>query len=127
MGSSIRFTCKNCDYQNELSLGIGMMYPDVCEEELIRVENGERGEEVKQFFENNDDAAVSCELVPMQCEDCGELDRDQAETLYASYPVGLKPKSRNGLTYALNKNGEMKYNPTYTFLAKKAKWNAIIA
>ena len=111
MGSSMRLVCNNCNYQREMNLGIGMMYPHVCKEELKKIEAGERGEEAKLFLDDNDDAAVNCEIVPMRCDNCGELASNQAQTLYASYPKDIKPWIGSSLTFVLNKNGVMKHIP----------------
>lgn len=72
MGRGYGCTCAKCGYHVEVNFGVGFLFPHVYEKTVEKVKNGELGSAYKKFFEENPDAAINCENVMLQCEDCGE-------------------------------------------------------
>ena len=45
MGYGYTYKCKKCGHEYSVSSGIGMLYPNICEEELEKIKAGKYGEE----------------------------------------------------------------------------------
>ena len=48
MGQGYNFKCKDCGFSTIASLGIGFLYPNVCDEIFGKMKEGEFGEEIKE-------------------------------------------------------------------------------
>jgi hypothetical protein len=47
MGQGYNFECKDCGFSTSASLGIGFLYPNVCDEILGKMKEGDLGEDAE--------------------------------------------------------------------------------
>ena len=73
MGNGIKLECKKCGFDITASLGIGFLYPIVCEKTLQRIKDGEFGDEFKDLANNTPNAAVHQEESLFVCDKCGDI------------------------------------------------------
>ena len=71
MGEVVRYECEKCGYRFRLGLGVGGSF---FIETVIKVENGEFGEEAKRFFNEHSDEAIEA-LVEFQEEHFRQIGR----------------------------------------------------
>ena len=83
MGTGYSFKCKKCQYEYNVSLGIGFMYPDVYQTKLKEISSGEYGIERKKLFETTPYAAINAEQVLYICGSCHTWEEGTDVTLYA--------------------------------------------
>jgi len=70
MGMGYRIKCDKCGKTDELIFGVGMMYPESCEELTESVRRGRYGVKHKQALDEHPDALVDAEMKLYKCE-CG--------------------------------------------------------
>ncbi len=82
MGYGETNKCSECGYEFRASYGIGMLFSTVYKDTVDKAKKGELGEEVREFFEKNEDAAMDSEMIVLCCEECGHLENKKDLTLY---------------------------------------------
>lgn len=83
MGSGIKLECKKCGFELSASLGIGFLYPNVCEEILQKMKEGVFGEEFKEDATTIPNVAIHQETSLFVCDHCGDLVVDDVIDLCA--------------------------------------------
>ena len=71
MGTGYTFHCNNCGHDDIAMLGVGMLYPSVCDETLAAVRAGEYGEKLQRAAESAKHVGCAAERKIYVCEDCG--------------------------------------------------------
>ena len=71
MGIGYMYRCNDCGRDIEVNLGVGFLYPRVCEETLAAVRAGEYGEKLKAAAESEKHTGCAPETKIYVCEDCG--------------------------------------------------------
>lgn len=72
MGNGLKLECK-CGFELTASLGIGFLYPMVCEKTLQSIKDGAYGEELKDLANNTPNVAVHHEASLFLCDHCGDI------------------------------------------------------
>ncbi len=70
MGTGHSYRCKCRKTNKHIKVGIGMMYPLICDNIRQCVLDGEYGERWKKFLEDNPDGAFDCERLVYKCSAC---------------------------------------------------------
>ena len=70
MGQGISLLCA-CGKKENITLGIGMMYPEICEETVDDIVNGVYGNEWKTLYESKKYIVIDGEKYLFYCEKCG--------------------------------------------------------
>lgn len=82
MGHGHAYTC-NCDSERKyICLGVGMMYPRVCEKVYEAALAGEYGEAWKATVENNRTGGFDCSKVVYKCPSCDHWEIDTKKSYY---------------------------------------------
>lgn len=68
MGSGYRYHCNNCGKDFEAWLGVGMLFPQTCEETLEAVKQGKFGQELKEAAESEPYVGVCAEQRIYVCD-----------------------------------------------------------
>ena len=71
MGTGYSFHCNHCGASQEAWLGVGMMFPTVCEETLAEAREGKYGQKLKEAAESEPFVGVSAEQRIYVCGKCG--------------------------------------------------------
>lgn len=74
MGAGGTYRCNKCGYEFSPLIGMGLLYPTVCEENMKKVKKGKFGERLKKFMEEHPEGKIDFKYVAVQCEDCGYYD-----------------------------------------------------
>lgn len=70
MGQGYNFKCKDCGFSTSASLGIGFLYPNVCDEILGKMKAGDFGEEIKEAANTIPGVAVHNKSAVFICDKC---------------------------------------------------------
>lgn len=84
MGTGLIVKCNTCKFKESYHLGAGMMFPNVYKNLVEEVRSGRYGKEWREFFEENDGAAINAEKQLYQCPSCNRLKLDYDKSLYKS-------------------------------------------
>lgn len=82
MGHGHTYTCKCGSERQSMRLGIGMMYPRVCEKVYEAALAGEYGEAWKETVENNPTGGFDCAKVVYKCPNCDYWEIDTKKSYY---------------------------------------------
>lgn len=70
MGQGYKFECEECGFSTNASLGIGYLYPMVCDDILDRMKKGAFGEEIKEAANTTPGVAVHQSASVFICDKC---------------------------------------------------------
>lgn len=70
MGRGISLICE-CGKKENITLGVGMLYPDVLEDTLEEIRNGVYGDEWKDLYISKEDVEVDVKKYLFYCKVCG--------------------------------------------------------
>ena len=76
MGQGYILQCGKCDYRINVSLGIGFLYPNLCEEILSKMKQGNYGEALQKAARKTPGASIHAENALFHCKKCGALKSD---------------------------------------------------
>ena len=116
MGMNCELRCDGCGYSLEVSAGVGMMYPNVCQNTLERIKAGDYGPDYQTDALNTPNAAVHIERELYRCTTCNALRNEL--TLELCAPIGrLKPRDvpfssacpRSDVDYVMEKDIGTRY------------------
>ena len=82
MGRGYLVKCDHCGYEAKFNLGVGMVFPYVYGQVVKAINNGEYGEELKEFFEKHKGAVVDVQTELYRCPGCNKLEEDYNLSLY---------------------------------------------
>ena len=83
MGYGYTYKCKKCGHEYSVSSGIGMLYPNICEEELEKIKAGKYGEEWKQAsIDCGPNLKIGVIDKTYMCYDCNLWEEQTDITLY---------------------------------------------
>ena len=82
MGDGMVFRCDHCDHEEQVSCGIGFMFPQLYQDVVKKIRKGKYGREWKEVFESRPGAAVDARMVLYVCSECGNCVQD-----LKSFPV----------------------------------------
>ena len=71
MGDGYMYHCEKCGKSYSVFPGMGMLYPQVCEDVLSAVRAGEYGQKLKEAAESERYVGVAAENKVYRCECCG--------------------------------------------------------
>ena len=83
MGNGLILTCSKCGYHDDISLGVGFMFPTVYQETVTRIQAGEFGDHWKELFESIPGATVNAEDEFYACPSCGHYSVEPNLAIYA--------------------------------------------
>lgn len=92
MGMCYELECEKCGYRFYASFGVGFMYPQVYQETKTAALNGELGEEIQKFLQENPDGAVNASRIFGKCTKCGNLETVPDLTMYLPNEKNPAPK-----------------------------------
>ncbi|MDR1018217.1 MAG: hypothetical protein LBM02_05900 [Lachnospiraceae bacterium] len=120
MGKGYLFHCDNCHYTFEANLGIGFLFLAVYKNTIKEIQKGKYGIKIKDFLLDYKDAAISCEQVLFQCENCNSLDSGLDLSMYLP-DLKYEKKLTNIYDYHLDFELKSKYKlySKYPHLCKK--------
>ena len=95
MGKGYALKCRNCGYEFSANLGVGFMFPMAYQGTMEAGKAGKLGKEVKQFLEEHPDGVLDCDIVVLQCSECGELGRAPDLSMYVPGEHSPVPSSGN--------------------------------
>ena len=104
MGSSIQFSCQNCEYDKTFMLGVGMMYSALENVLDSSVRSKIQRQRIRDILEHHAVSDVKFEQAVYQCGHCDELaERFFVSILYdqgSGYEITYRcPKCRRLLRY----------------------------
>ena len=82
MGQGYVVKCRNCDYEECVRLGVGMMYPQEYADLVKGIKAGEYGDELREYFINNPGAVVDAQLELYYCPVCHNFEFEYNLSLY---------------------------------------------
>ena len=82
MGTFMEFKCKKCEYKVSASFGVGFLFPQVYEETIQATKNGELGEKIQKFLQENPDGAIDASNVLSVCYNCGNAEIVKRLSMY---------------------------------------------
>jgi len=82
MGDGLFVKCSTCGFDFGVSLGAGMSFPTVYQENVKNMKRGKLGEEAKQFFQKYPNGVINSESCVAKCKECGNYDQVDALTMY---------------------------------------------
>ena len=82
VGRMYSFYCQKCKIRIEAKFGIGMMFPTVYRNTVLKAKNGEIGEEIQKFFTENPNGAIDVSYVFGVCSECGQYEKILDLTMY---------------------------------------------
>ena len=94
MGKVIKLECKECGFSSNAFLGIGFLYPNVCEEILQNMKNGAFGETIKEAANTVPGAAVHQGKALFVCDNCGSWRTDDIIDLCSPIEKTQRRKGR---------------------------------
>ena len=82
MGFGYRYHCNNCGKDFEAWVGVGMSFPDACEETLEAVKQGKLGQGLKEAAEREQYVGVDAAQKIYVCDCCSYWDVYADATIY---------------------------------------------
>lgn len=82
MGTGFTLKCPNCTFEKDYLIGVGMLFPEVYEELVTAIKDGDYGDEWYNFFDSHPGAAVNAEQELYHCPLCGVITEDYNLDLY---------------------------------------------
>lgn len=73
MGIGFNLVCKKCGYKQSVNLGVGFYFHELNEEVKHGIRNGDFGEEIKSFYQENPESEVMCSSELYRCDNCLDL------------------------------------------------------
>lgn len=95
MGDGICTKCTNCGYEFDAYFGVGMLFPFVYQETIVKAKTGELGEVTKEFIEKYPDGAFDCENVVIKCDNCNMYDVALDSSMHVLKDKLFKPSKYN--------------------------------
>lgn len=97
MGTMMKYGCLECGRSKQLHLGVGMMYPRVCDDMKQSIANGEYGSELKAAYESCELPAVRPEEMVYMCPSCGNWEVHRDASVYEPSDVEAAKKEKFGI------------------------------
>ena len=94
MGQGYKFSCNECGFSVSASLGIGFLYPNVCEKILDKMKEGAFGEEIKEAANTIPGVAVHQKSSVFICDKCRSWRVDDLIDLCVPIKEGNTKKRR---------------------------------
>ena len=82
MGTGHTYNCKCKSKHKSIHLGIGMMYPRICERTYASALDGDYGKSWKTIVENHPFGGFDCEKVVYNCSHCNYWEVDTKKSYY---------------------------------------------
>lgn len=95
MGRGYLLHCRKCGYEFSANLGVGFMFPRDYQQTMEAGKEGKLGKEVRQFLEEHPDGALDCNIVVLQCSECGKLESAPDLSMYVPGKDSPAPSSGN--------------------------------
>lgn len=83
MGRGYEATCGKCKHDNQVFLGVGMMFPKVYQDLIEGIRKGEFGEEWRTLESDGEFVAVDARKRLFLCPECGGWEVEPSLSLYA--------------------------------------------
>ena len=96
MGNGFKYKCSKCGKHYSGIWGIGMMFPQIYQETIAKIEQGEYGENWKRLYFDNDHVAVDAEEYVYICSSCNAWKIDKGLSLYTANSEGAKKSIERG-------------------------------
>ena len=96
MGSGYYYHCEKCGAYYDVSVGVGMAFPEVYRQAVKGVLEGAYGREWQEAARGIEHFAVDAELRLYRCDDCGGWEVDYGMSLYAPKDVAKLMKKQFG-------------------------------
>ena len=108
MGDGMVFRCDHCDHVEQVSSGIGFMFPQLYQDVVKKIRKGKYGREWKEVFESRPGAAVDVRMELYVCSECGNCVQDLNLSLYELMFPDAGKKER-GIFSSANPAESMEY------------------
>lgn len=96
MGDLLLYKCRDCGYNRWLHVGVGMMFPRVCNAMRADIASGEYGTDLMRAYETCDHSGVAPEDTVFQCPACGHWDVDRDASVYEAADMeAVRERYRN--------------------------------
>ena len=95
MGRGYSLQCRKCGYKFSANLGVGFMFPRAYQQKMEAGKAGKLGKEVRTFLEEHPDGALDCNIVVLQCTECGALESAPDLSMYVPGEDSPAPSSGN--------------------------------
>lgn len=82
MGDGRIYRCNRCGHEEQVSSGIGFMFPQLYQDVVTKIRKGKYGREWKEVFESRPGAAVDARTELYVCPECGNCVQDLNLSLY---------------------------------------------
>ena len=82
MGTGHTYNCKCKSTYKSIHVGIGMMYPRICERTYVSALDGDYGESWKTIIESHPNGGFDCEKVVYKCSYCDYWEVDTKKSYY---------------------------------------------
>ena len=82
MGVGRYYQCPKCGYELQADLGIGIMFPSVFKDFMMKAKKGELGKEFKDLADRYSNGALDVESVLAKCTVCGNYETVPDLTFY---------------------------------------------
>lgn len=89
MGRGYSLQCRKCGYEFSAYLGVGFLFPRAYQQTMEAGKAGKLGKEVREFLEELPDGVLDCNIVVLQCSECGALESAPDLSMYV--PGGDSP------------------------------------
>lgn len=112
MGNGYIYKCSSCDYEQEVFLGCGMLFPQVFKKVNIEVIKGKYGSEWKKLALSQELISADANKYLYVCDNCKNWKVDYGLSLYApNNPEKIKKKKYGKKT--VEEWGEVPYVTTW--------------
>lgn len=93
MGTKYVFKCSKCNYQIDISLGVGFSFPRTYKEIVEKAKSGDLGDTIKEFLHTFPEGRIDVEPALYVCQGCGNMEVLPDLSLYL--PKGKAPKGKS--------------------------------
>ncbi len=116
MGMGYEYKCPDCGYNETFDLGVGFGFPEEYHKLLIKVKNGELGEELHKLIKVYPQGEIDTDKVLAVCNECGNIEVVTDLSFYVP-----KKERRKKNNYVMNNDLFINYEPIFSFPHKCKK------